>query len=84
MCPYSSVCVCVHYATARIPLHTPAYLGIPLCTSAHTSVYLCVPLPRAEVNRGIQRYVPLHASVYLCVHLSLQLFTMCLSPGFQE
>ena len=86
-----SVCTCVlFYATARIPLHTSAYLCIPLCTSAHTSVYLCVPLPRAEVyrfrgkQRGKQRYTPLYTSVYLCPYLCIPLYTSALGRGTQR
>ena len=45
MCPYSSVCVCMHLGTfLRICTHTSAYICLPLHTSVYLCPYLCIPL----------------------------------------
>ena len=87
-----SVCIWVlFYATARIPLHTSAYLCIPLCTSA----YLCVPLPIPLytsvypcLGRGKQRLTEVWAEVnrgtHLCIPLPIPLYTSALGRGTQR
>ena len=70
MCPYSSVCVCVHLGTFLCNCaHTSAYTCLPRHTSVYLCPYLCIPLYTSALGRGTQRYTEVCASAYLCLPL---------------